>query len=231
MAVADSAAIAILHVLRGDVPIDPTPDQARYWIIQELAKPPYQAAQPTWFDRLSSAVVNWFQSLSFGSNGIVTGPILIGVALVIIAAIFASYLIFGPPRRGRRSRLSGVLFGDNDNRDASAMRKSGEAAAARSDWATAIEEMFRSIARGLADRTILSVTPGTTAHDFAARAAAVLPIFSDRLVAAASAFDEVRYLNRDGTEAAYRVTAQLERDLQDARPMSGSAHQSIVAPQ
>lgn len=231
VAVADKSAVLFARLLTGDVPVNPTPDQARNWMIQELAKPEYQAAQPTWFDRLSSAVVDWLQSLNLGSNGIVTGPILLVVALVVIAAIAAAYVIFGPPRRGRRSTLSRALFGGSDDRDAAAMRKAGEAAAARQEWATAIEEMFRSIARRLADRTILSVTPGTTAHDFAARAGVVLPEFSGRLAGAASAFDEVRYLDRDGTEAVYLSTAQLERDLRDAAPSSGSLLRSTEASQ
>ena len=113
--------------------------------------------------------------------------------------------------------MSGTLFGDDDARDAAAIRRSAEDAAARSDWVLAIEEIFRCIARGLAERTLVTVSPGTTARDFAAHAGVLLPGFSQRLSAAASAFDEVRYLGGSGSEAAYGDAARLEQDLRAFR--------------
>jgi hypothetical protein len=200
-----------------DVPVDPTAAQAQRWVIDELAKPEYRAAQPTWFDRASSAFWHWLQSLAIGNGAAVQGPILIIAAIVVAGAVVAAFFIFGAPRRGRRSAVGGELFGAGDERDAAAIRRSAERAASRGDWVVAIEEIFRSIARGLAERTILSMTPGTTAHDFAVRAGAALPAFAERLGHAASAFDDVRYLDRDGTERAYRDAAELERELRAAR--------------
>ncbi len=199
-------------------PIDPTPEQARRWLIDELSQPKYQAAKPTWFDRLSAAVLDWFQSLAFSADGGVQIPVLILVALIVAVAIVGAYFIFGPPRRGRRSAVSGALFGQNDARDAAAIRAAAAAAAATVQWTLAIEEMFRCIARGLAERTIVSVSPGTTARECAGHAANALPQFRERLAAAASAFDDVRYLEREGTEAGYQAIAQLEQDLRAARP-------------
>jgi hypothetical protein len=200
------------------VPVDPDSAQAQRWIIQELSKPEYRAAQPTWFDRASQAFWHWLQSLKLDGGPGVQGPILIVALLVVIAALVAAFFIFGAPRLNRRSSESGALFGDDDARDATAMRRSAEEAAARSDWVLAIEEIFRSIARGLAERTLVTVSPGTTARDFAVRAGTVLPAFSERLSAAASTFDDVRYLSREGTEAAYRSATALESDLRAARP-------------
>jgi hypothetical protein len=207
-----------LSLLPGDVPVDPNADQARQWIIDEMAKPEYVAAQPTWFDRASAAFWDWLQSLKIGGGSALQGPILVLTVLVIVAAVVAAFVIFGPARRGRRSAASGALFGQDDHRDAAAIRRSAEDAASRGDWAVAIEESFRSIARGLAERTILTVSPGTTAQHFAARAGALLPEFSGRLADAASEFDDVRYRDREGTEPAYRTMADLERDLRAAKP-------------
>ncbi|CAN5185345.1 DUF4129 domain-containing protein [soil metagenome] len=207
-----------------DVPVDPDSAEAQRWVIQELSKPEYRAAQPTWFDRASKAFLDWLQSLKIDSGPGVQGPILVLALIVIVAALVAAFLIFGAPRLNRRSAASGILFGDDDARDAAAMRRAAEDAAARSDWVIAIEEIFRSIARGLAERTLVTVSPGTTARDFAARAGIVLPGFAERLSTAASAFDDVRYLGREGTETAYTDAARLEKDLRALRP----AEQSTV---
>ncbi|QNE48337.1 DUF4129 domain-containing protein [Glaciihabitans sp. INWT7] len=207
-----------------DVPVDPDSAEAQRWVIQELSKPEYRAAQPTWFDRASKAFLDWLQSLRIDSGAGVQGPILILALIVIVAALVAAFFIFGAPRLNRRSAASGILFGDDDARDAAAMRRAAEDAAGRSDWVLAIEEIFRSIARGLAERTLVTVSPGTTARDFAVRAGVVLPGYSERLTTAASAFDDVRYLGREGTESAYGEAARLEKDLRSVRP----AEQSTV---
>jgi hypothetical protein len=206
-----------LASVRFDVPVTPDSGQAQRWVVQELSKSEYRSAQPTWFDRASKAFWDWLQSLRIDGNAGVQAPILIVALIIVVAAVVAAFFIFGAPRLNRRSAGAGILFGDDDARDAAAMRRSAEALAAKSQWVRAIEEMFRSIARGLAERTLVTVSPGTTAKDFAARAGVVLPAFSERLSAAASAFDDVRYLSRDGTEAAYRDADSLEYDLRAVR--------------
>lgn len=218
---AAAAALAVLvpgGVLVGDVPVDPDAEQARQWIIAELSKPAYQAAQPTWFDRLSSAFWDWLTSLDFGHSG-ANGVILFIVVVVAVAAVVAAFLLFGAPRLNRRSAVAGAIFGREDDRSASAIRAAADAAAARQEWTLAIEELFRSIARGLAERTVVTTSPGTTARDFAARAGVPFPSFAERLASAARAFDGVRYLGREGTEAAFRETASLESELRAARPL------------
>jgi hypothetical protein len=206
-----------------DVPVDPDAAQAQQWIIAELAKPQYQAAQPTWFDRLSAAFWAWLKSLTAGVAGPAQWPLLAALAVVVLAVLVVAFLVFGLPRLNRRSRVAGALFGDGDDRDATAMRRAANDAAGRGDWTLAIEEMFRSIARGLAERTILTTTPGTTARDFAARAGSIFPSLEGALAATAAVFDEVRYLDLEGTEAAYRRAAELEADLRAARPPAPGA--------
>ena len=213
------ALVALLSALPGDVPVDPDGETARQWIIQELSRPAYQAAQPTWFDRVSSAFWDWLRSLDLSKAGAIQLPILLIVGVVILATVIAAFLIFGAPRRGHRSTLTGSLFGEHDDRDAETMRRSAEIAAAKGDWTTAIQEMFRSIARGLAERTVLTISPGTTARDCAVHAARSFPALGDRLAQAARDFDDVRYLGRDGTPDAYRRTAALAGDLRAARPV------------
>ena len=201
-----------------DVPVDPDAEQARQWLIDELSKADYRAAQPTWFDRVAAAIRDWFASLRFGT---VDGPPELGalvVVLALLAALVVAFLIFGLPRLSRKSSVTGDLFGEHDERDAAAIRRAAEAAAAGGDYELAIAEIFRATARGLAERTVVTTSPGTTAHDFAVRAASGFPDFADALTAAAASFDGVRYHGRPGSRDEYDAMARLESGLRAARP-------------
>ena len=77
--------------------------------------------------------------------------------------------------------------------------------------------MFRAIARGLAERALVTTTPGTTARDFSTRAGATFPYLADRLAESAASFDGVRYLDRHGTPEQYEAITALERDVRAAR--------------
>jgi hypothetical protein len=201
-----------------DVPVDPDAPEARQLLLDELAKPAYVRAQPNWFDRLVSGFLDWFQSLGLGAGG---QPPPIGTAIivaVIIAAIIVLFFVFGLPRLNRRSRVTGSLFGEDDARTAAVIRRFAEHAASQGDYTLAIAEMFRSIARGLAERTVLTTSPGTTAHDFGRRAGHVFPEYATALDAAALAFDGVRYLGVTGTADQYASVAALESNLRAAKP-------------
>lgn len=212
------AALGGFLYIAADVPVDPDRDEAQKWIIEELSKPEYQAAQPTWWDRLSAAFWDWLNSLIDGAGGSLQFPLLAILLLVIAGVIVAAFFIFGKPRINRRSSIIGSLFGDDEERDAEALRRSANAAAARGEWNVAIEELFRSLARVLAERVLVSIDPGTTAHGFAQRASAVFPDHALRLASSATAFDDVRYLGKPGAEADYDSLASLELELRTASP-------------
>lgn len=200
-----------------EVPVDPDADQARDWLLDELSEPRYEAAKPTWFDELSSAFFEWLMSLVESGAGGPSGLLLVILAVVVAAGLVAAFLIFGMPALNRRSTVAGELFGRDDVRTADQMRQAADAAASAGNWTVAIEEAYRAIARGLAERTVLATTPGTTAHGFSDRAGAAFPQLAEGLVTAADSFDRVRYLGQPGTEAEYRTVAALELELRTAR--------------
>lgn len=204
-----------------DVPVEPDADEAREWLVNELAQPVYQAAQPTLFDRIAQAVWDWINSLTFGG---VQGPPALGLLLVILvvaAAIVIGVLVFGVPRLNRRSRAVGALFGDEDERTAAELRRGAEQAAAREDWATAIAELYRAIARDLTERGVLTTSPGTTATGFARRAGELDPGAQGDYLTAAGSFDDVRYLDRRGTREQYEQVVALDRRARDLRARAG----------
>ncbi len=201
-----------------EVPLDPDAERARDLLAEELAKREYQEARPTWFDELLRSLTEWMDGLQVGNA---EGPPAFGllVVLIVVAALIVlGLLIFGLPRLNRRSAVTGALFGEDDERSAAQMRAAAESAAAAGDYGPAIAEMFRAVARGLAERTIVLTSPGTTATGFAARAGRSFPDHAPALVTAAGLFDEVRYLGGTGGPEQYASVERLERQLRAARP-------------
>ena len=202
-------------------PLDPSAPDARHQLAQELAKSQYAAARPSWLDLVTQQLQKWLNSLF---NGVGTGLpggaalILLVIVIVVVLAIIVVFLIFGVPRFNRRSTITGALFGDEDDRTADALRRAAEQAAAGGDYRTAIEEGFRAIARGLAERVAVTTFPGTTAHTFAMQASGVFPAFSAELSRAADTFDRVRYLGSAATESDWLAVHALEAGLRQARP-------------
>jgi len=205
-------------------PLDPTAQQARAQLSAELSKPEYQAARPSGLTLLlqqaQQAISKWLDDLFSGLNGAPINPNLIVaiVVVLVVAAVLVLFLIFGLPRLNRRSARVGSLFGDEDDRDSVVLRRDAEHAAAAGDYTTAIAEEFRSIARALAERTVVTTFPGTTASGFASRAAGAFPDFRQALRDCAAAFDGVRYLGAVGTQAQWLAMSQLELGLREARP-------------
>jgi Domain of unknown function (DUF4129) len=207
-----------LLLLARTVPVEPDGDQGRQWLLDELGKPVYQQARPTWFDLVSKAILDWLGDLLAGASSGSGAVALVLVVLLVAALLVGAFLVFGRPALNRRSRAGDALFGEDDSRHAAELRASAERAAAAGDFTTAIEELFRALARGLAERTLVDLYPGMTAHGFARDAARPFPDSADRLAAVAADFDAVRYLGGTGTGEQYRRVAELERELRTARP-------------
>ncbi|MDX2026811.1 DUF4129 domain-containing protein [Microcella sp.] len=200
------------------VPVEPDAPDARELLLNELTDPAYAESQPTWFDLVTQAVLDWLGSLRLAGG---EGPPALAFAIggiVLAAAIIVALLIYGVPRWRTRSRLQvGDLLGENDRRTARQLRRDAERAAAASDWPLAIAERYRAIARSLDERTIVAALPGTTAHGFARAAARQFPDHRSELSAAADRFDEVRYLGQPGSADGYAFVRALDETLEAAR--------------
>lgn len=201
------------------VPVQPTGDQARQWLLDELAKAPYQASKPTLVDLAAQAFFDWLGSL-FRTQGDPASAVLLVVALtVVVALVVVAVLLFGIPRANRRSRGTGAgLFGDDDRRSAAELRAAARAAAAAGDFSLAVLERFRALARDLDERTLVAVFPGTTARGFAREAARAFPAEATELATAADVFDGIRYAGRAGDRDEAERLAALDDRLVEARP-------------
>ena len=78
MTLADAVGRAVVGV-----PVEPDAPDARELLLDELSDPAYAEAQPTWFDLLSQAVVDWFSSLRLAEGeGVPALALVIGAALL-----------------------------------------------------------------------------------------------------------------------------------------------------
>lgn len=193
-----------------DVPVDPSAPDARELLERELVRPEYAAAQPTLLDRIGQAISEWFQSLTAPTGGALSGWVPIVLLVLLVVGIVVAFLVWGVPRLNRRSRADDGLFGADERRTAAELRKDAAAAAARGDYTAASLDAFRALARGLQERTVVTVLPGTTAHDFAYQGAAAFPDLSVDFGRAADGFDATRYAGAPGTQDLYRSLSDLD---------------------
>ncbi|HEY0247571.1 MAG TPA: DUF4129 domain-containing protein [Gryllotalpicola sp.] len=205
-------------------PLTPDDDTARRWLATELAKPEYTAARPSWFDLLSQKVAQWFDSLHLGGNGgAAPGWLAVAGIAVVVVIVLLALLRYGLPRlnRCRRSeRLGGEVV---DIRTAAELRAAADRAAGAGDWSLAVVERFRALAASLAERTVVAVRPGTTAHEVGLRAATAFPTEAAALRDAADTFDGARYLGRAASAADHERLRALDERLRRQTPVFEAA--------
>lgn len=217
-----------MTTLRG-TPLDPDAPEARRWLEDELQRPEYQAAQPSPFDLAMQAIRDWLLSLFQGASGLPAPVLSLLLVVVVVVLVVIGFLVFGVPRLQRRRQAPVPLFDDHDRRDLEVLRRAADAAAAAGDWALAIEERFRAVVRGVVERDLVRVHPGTTARGFADAASRPFPGHAGALRAAAAGFDGVRYLGRSGTAAEYEQVTALEAELAGTRPAGDDEPMSATA--
>ncbi|TAM67745.1 MAG: DUF4129 domain-containing protein [Microbacteriaceae bacterium] len=207
--------------MRQGIPVDPDAPHAHDLLVKELSNPAYQAAKPTWIDLAAQAVQRWLTSLFSAGSGI-TGTFAVIGTVVVVCLLVGALIVFGVPRLNRsRAQKQAVLDAD-DARTAAELRRTAAAAARAGQWSAAVVDLFRALTRGLAERTIVAVQPGTTAHEVTARAAEAFPALRRPLTGAAAIFDGVRYLGRPGTADDYEHLRDLDARLNAAHPLRHS---------
>ena len=200
------------------VPVQPDPDTARGWLQAELADPVYHERVD-----LMSLLLTWLQEKWAELLEAADGRMSLGAAWVVVAALavvaLVTWWVAGPLRRRRGAgRGSTDVFGD-DLRTAAEHRAAAAAASARHDWDTAVLEGYRALLRGLDERALLDLVPGSTAHEGAHDAALRFPDREVELVAVSVLFDDVRYGHRSAGEADARAVGELDAALAAATPV------------
>ncbi|MFF7312946.1 DUF4129 domain-containing protein [Streptomyces sp. NPDC008137] len=206
-------------------PRDPAREAAR----RELSKRMYHENDPSLFQRALDAFWDWLGKLFNAASSATPGGTLglVVIILAVLAVLGALWWRLGTPRRQPTS--SAALFDDRP-RSAADHRAAAEAHAAQGHWNQAVQERMRALVRALEERALLDVRPGRTADEAAAEAGRALPAHTDRLRAAAGDFDDVTYGGRSATEQSYLRTAELDRDLERAKPQLATSSAHSTAP-
>jgi hypothetical protein len=190
--------------------IDIDRDAAHEAAQRELAKPIYP--KPSLTDRL----IDWLEDLLFritdASASLPGGWLTVTVlAILLVAAIVVAVRV---ARRTMRTNRGGefALFGEHDL-SAADHRKIAEGFAAEGNWSAAIRHRLRAVARQLEESAVLDPVPGRTATELARDAGRAIPALATEMRRAVDAFNDVTYGELPGTEAGYRMIADLDEHL------------------
>jgi Domain of unknown function (DUF4129) len=197
-----------------------TRDGAQAAARNEVAKRAYHRHDPS----LAARALSWLwdrlgRLLAAGtrhSPGHAVGALLV---MAIVAAVIV--LILARVGALRRTPRAGEAIFSTEETTADDHRKLARRFAADGQWAEAIREHLRAIARELEERGVIDPTPGRTAAELSREATRELPGLERDLSRATSTFESVWYGGRTATSDDER----LLRDLDDA--VAGS-HRSLA---
>lgn len=196
-------------------------DAARELARRELHKAIYHRDEPSFFDRMMRRLSDWLaalldrlQHMRTGTGGSWTALVIVLVVLVLVAAVV--WWRVGNVRRNAASRDR--LLEDRSTTSEN-HRERAEHHATAGEWAAAIRERLRAIARDLEERAILEPRPGRTADELAADAGAALPDHAADLASAVRIFDDVWYGGRTADASGYGHLVELDDRLRTARPV------------
>jgi hypothetical protein len=190
--------------------IDIERDTAHEAAQRELDKPIYPKSSVSqriheWIHEFLYRIIEKGSSLPGGWLTITVLVILLMAAVMIAVRI---------ARRTIRTRAGGdyQLF-DAGQLTAAQHRAIAERFAAEQNWTAAIRHRLRAVARGLEENGTLDPAPGRTASELATDAAGQLPALAAELSRAATAFNDVTYGERPGTQVAYHLIVDLDDHL------------------
>ncbi|MGM7777870.1 DUF4129 domain-containing protein [Arthrobacter sp. KNU-44] len=223
-----SASLALL-LPAFEPPVDPDRGEAQRWAAEELSKPQYASAKPSWIDEIWNQFVDWLRSLNGDSiSGANIGVPLIGalaVVLIVVAVIVVR------PRLNARKKTSAKVFDGEPTVDADAFRARASAAASREDWQTAVVEQFRAVVRSAEDRAVIDIQAGRTADEAAAQLGRAFGAASSRLEEAARMFDGVKYGKAAATASDHAAVLVLDNELLATRPdFAGQSASGLAVP-
>jgi hypothetical protein len=188
-------------------------DAARH----ELAKPPYQQAQPPIWERPLHWVLRKVASL-WDHAAQATGGNAALLVLVLFFLVVVGLVLWrvGPMRRNAaRGDLTFDLEGDKSAAD---HRAAADAFAVTGQWAEAVRERLRAISRDLEERVLVDSRPGRTAYELAAEGGLALPGSAALLREAAESFVAIWYGSGRATAEGYRRLVEIDTAVGRDRP-------------
>ncbi|MGF6833876.1 hypothetical protein QF015_002051 [Paenarthrobacter sp. TE4293] len=218
-----------LTVAAMEPPVTPDREEARRWAAEELSKPQYPDAQPSWLEQWWRDFLDWLSSLKGDGTG--QGPdvaiplmVALAVALIIVAVV-----VVRPRLNARRKSPPADIYGDDDRIDSEGYRKRAATAADDGDWPAAVVDQFRALVRTAEERDVIDARAGRTADEAAAQLGQVFGAAQSRLNAAARLFDAVRYGEQGAGASDFEEVRRLDADLLGMKPDFGGQAQAGFA--
>lgn len=203
-------------------PPDPiTRDAAQAAARSEVAKGAYHRNDPSLVNRGLSWLLKRLVKLLDATSRHAPGH---AIGLLLIVVIVAAVIVLIAARVGvlrRTPRVSDAIFGIEET-TAGEHRSRAERFAAEGNWAEAIRERLRAIARELEQRGVLDPRPGRTAAELSREAGEQLPAVAGDLRTATSVFDAVWYGNRAATASDEQLLHALDSTI-------AGSHRTLVA--
>ena len=189
-----------------DIDRDPAHEAAQ----RELDKPIYPKGS------VAQRVHEWIHELLYRliekGSSLPGGWFTVSVLLtLLVVAIVVAIRIAQRTIRTRRGGDYQVF--DAGQLTAAQHRAIAEQFAAEENWTAAIRHRLRAVARGLEESGTLDPAPGRTANELAEDAAERIPALAAEFSQSATAFNDVTYGERPGTQAAYQMIVDLDDHL------------------
>jgi hypothetical protein len=200
--------------------IDIDHDAAHQAAQAELEKPIYTRASAAqqldeWINEL---IIRLLEKTSHIPGGWFTSTVLLVLLLVAVAAaVHVARNTMRTNRGGDYELFEAAVL------TAAQHRLTAEAYAADGNWSAAIRHRLRAVARQLEESGVLGPALGRTANELARDAGAALPHLEGEMSQAATAFNDVTYGERPGTQEAYRLVAGLDDHLRSRGPATALA--------
>ncbi|CAM4115218.1 hypothetical protein MB901379_04610 [Mycobacterium basiliense] len=183
-------------------------------------------------DSLSKQLNDWVNELLYRlltKASTVSGGWFTITVLLILLAIAVLVAVHIARRTIRTKRGGDYQLFEAGQLTAAQHRSTAERFAAEANWAAAIRHRLRAVARQLEETGVLNPAPGRTANELATDAGAALPHLSGELTQAATAFNDVTYGERPGTQTAYQLVADLDDHLRSRSTSASTVHQQPAA--
>ncbi|MDX6200626.1 MAG: hypothetical protein QOF82_965 [Frankiales bacterium] len=182
----------------------------------ELAKTPYQQAQPPWWLRplqwVLREIARAWDAAAAQTGGAAALSVLLGTLAVLVVLIAWQV---GPRARGGRSNQALHLDPETTAGDHRAL---AARLAEQGLWAEAVRERLRAISRSLEERALVDRRPGRTAYELAADGGRALPGEAADLTEAADRFARIWYGQQQADAEDYRRLTEIDAAVEAARP-------------
>lgn len=199
------------------VDLDPSTDQARQWLRDELARSEYQDTRSL-FQRLMDWVVEHLADLqgTTGTGGVSLPPVAITLVVVLLV-VAGGYVLTRVRVESRTVADRKTLLGDTVL-TAEQLRRAGESALSDGRFGDAVLAYTRAMARDAERRTVLPDAPSMTAHEVGGALEAAFPDHGGAIGRTIDLFDGVAYGDLDATRDDAETARATAETLRSARP-------------